>query len=351
MSDSDVWNLKNLDGPPMVTFDYSLSEYESLFSNTEFHSMFEYHLNKLIDLIETKQNFFKNEKLLLEKLIYKNWNPLRKEKYMQQLRQLKKMLSNYEELKLAELSKSIKHMITSRQPTLKTLPSREVNEYLLVRLCTAFKLLEFTMRLIRDKLYVELMRSIQNAVYLANNYLFLSAVSRIYFVLKKYKQNVMFVYNSLREHIGLFKSTSNDWSPAKIDNLALKLSTQSIKKEKKNLDETELNLAKFERLNLEEDLGVTIERNTLDLNCDLEKKKFLIKNIQKIFKTSQSVKKFEQKFKKFLKTKSIELNFDYLFLKEVLEKKLISKKDFTVKKLKKKLILKTIYKSISKYFK
>jgi hypothetical protein len=61
--------------------------------------------------------------------------------------------------------------------------------------------------------------------------------------------------------------------------------------------------------------------------------------------------KFEQKFKKFLKTKSIELNFDYLFLKEVLDKKLISKKDCRVKKLKKKLILKTIYKSISKYFK
>ena len=356
MSDSDVWNLKNLEGPPMVTFDYSLSEYDSLFSKTEFHSMFEHHLNKLIDLMETKQNLLYNDKVILEKLIYKNWNPLRKEKYMQQMRQLKKMLNSYEQLNLVDLSNSIKQMITSRQPTLRTLPSKEVNEYLLVRLCTAFKLLESAIHLIRDKLYFELMKSIQNAIYLANNYLFLSAVSRIYFVLKKYKQNVMFVYNSLREYIELFKSTSNDWSPAKIGDLSLKLSTQSFEREKTDKDEKEINLAKFEKLNLE-DYGVKIERDALDLDHALaeddlvEKKKALIRNIQKIFKSSESIKKFDQKFKNFLKSKSNELDNDNLFLKEVLDKKLIIKKDFKIKKLKKKLIIKIIYKSISKFLK
>ena len=98
MSNSIIWNFKQLDGPPFVTFDYSSIEYENRFSNTDYHLFFEQHLNKLLDLVETKSSneMFKNEKIILEKLIYKNWNPLRKEKSMQLMKMLKRLLVKFE---------------------------------------------------------------------------------------------------------------------------------------------------------------------------------------------------------------------------------------------------------------
>lgn len=358
---SNIWNLKQLDGPPLVTFDYSLIEYENTFSKTNYHLFFEQHLNKLIDLVETKSDLFTNEKIILEKLIYKNWNPLRKEKSMQLMRQLKRLLNKFEQIKLIDLIRSIKDLTISRQTNNKSLPSKEFNEYFLVRVYSTFKLLEYTIEMIRSQLFIDLMKLIKNAIYLPNNILFVSTVARIYFILKKYKQNITFIYNCLRENIHLFKSTQIEWSnDFKIDQMPIKICCFSNEKNLNNSN-NELNLVEFEALKINEevlqDIGVKIERNEKNDLLFIKWKKVLLTNIQKMIRitfkkagSTTSLVKFNKKLSKFLNSKLNKFKDDYtLFLNDLLNKKLINKKDFKIKSIKKKLILKAIYKSISKF--
>ena len=58
---NNLWNLKVLVSPPLVTFDYNLKDYENLFSKTDYCLLFEQHLNKLINLIDTKNILLTNE--------------------------------------------------------------------------------------------------------------------------------------------------------------------------------------------------------------------------------------------------------------------------------------------------
>ena len=354
---NNLWNLKVLDSPPLVTFDYNLKDYDNLFSKTDYCLLFEQHLNKLINLIDTKKILLTNEKTILEKLIYKNWNPLRKEKSMQLMRQLKKQLNKFEQINLSDLVKSVRDLSNSRQQTIKSLPSREVYEYLLIRLYSAFKLLDYTLEMIKNKLFIHLMKLIHNAIYLANNMLFVSAISRIYFILKKYKQNITFVYNCLREHIHLFKSTSIQWSNQfKIDQLPLNISisneTKRTNEPTTSSNDSNIELT-FRQLINTEDFGVPIERepeivlNNSENELFVKWKKILIKNIELI--ESDDLVIFNKNLRKFLvkKLKKFEQNYS-LFLKDILNKKLLNKNDFKIKKAKNKIFLKMIYKTISK---
>ncbi len=188
---SDAWNLKCLDGPPVVTFDYSSEEYEARFRFNNFHVLFEQHLQKLISLMETSSSIFLTEKSLLEKLIYKNWNALRKEKSMQSMQRLKRMLATFENLKFIELLKQLDGLTARSRQTqfssskFRSLPSREVFEHFLARVYGAYRMFKFMLSLIREKIFFFLVKSIQMAVFMPNNLIFLGTVSRIYCLLKK----------------------------------------------------------------------------------------------------------------------------------------------------------------------
>ena len=340
---SDLWNQISLETPPLVTFDYSLNEYNHLFSCTDYHLLFEQNLNKLIHLF--KNSPLDDEQNLFEKLIFKNWNPLRKEISMQLMRQLKRLLTKWKQIKLNDLAGSIKEMSISKQESIKKLPSKEVFEYFLVRLQSAFNLADYIESLIKNKLFIHLMKLIHNAIYLANNILFVSTVSRLYFILKKFKNITLYVYNSLRSYIHLFKSTSIQWSSNfTIDKLPPKLAFE--KKIEQNL-QIEKKIFSFVDLNQEEDIGVRIERVEVTQSNESEFskwKKLLLKSINK----SIELKNFKKEFRKFLYKKYKISNADYIqFLNELLNKKSICITDLNGKK--KKKFLKIIYKTITKF--
>ena len=210
-ADTDVWNTKDLSSPPVVTFDYTNVEYMNLFSNTNYHIHFNNQLQQLISLIETSRSTFISEKTIFDKLIYKNWNALRKEKAMQSMRRLKRILNSFEDMKISYLLISLneltcnpmkQYLETSRK---KSLPSKEMFEHFIVRLYSVYQLFEFAKRLIRDKIYFYLVKSIQMAVFLPNNLLFLGTVSRIYCILKKVYFLIVFNLCCLTNNYKLFK--------------------------------------------------------------------------------------------------------------------------------------------------
>ena len=349
-----IWNLKCLNGPPLVTFEYSLAEYEFLFATTNYHIMFEQHSNRLMCLLSTSRSTFETEKSLLEKVIYKNWNALRKEKAMQSMRRLKKVLTSFEAIKLTNLISSMKDLTCT---TGRSLPSREYLEYFLVRLYAAFKLSEFALTLITQQIFFNLVKSIQMAVFLPNNILFLSIVARIFCLVKKYKESIVFVYNSLRESVGLFKSTSIKWHQEfHVDQLPLNISNsdnstndQNISELANKLSETNNNNNKIEEriteiqnLNLQ-DMGVRIER-TIEkeptaeqpsaTNNELVWKKDLIKCAKKLMKSLDtcdcaSLIKFRKQFKKCLNKKILLHGETYSgFVKKFVGTKKLVKKNF-----------------------
>ena len=215
INDSVIWNQKNLDSPPLVTFDYPLSEYNKLFKDTNFNLIFFDHVEKTINLFNKSKILFLNEKSLLEKIIYKNWNPLRKENSLKLMKQLKRIINSFIDLKLDSLLVNIKETSQTRDQTflknitnnklIKTLPSREIFEYFLVRLVSSHQLLEYGMNLIKSNILIHIMKSIKNAIYLPNNILFMSNLSRLYCFLKKYNQMIILIYNNLRDYINFIK--------------------------------------------------------------------------------------------------------------------------------------------------
>lgn len=215
-SDDDFWNYKIIDSPPVVTFYYTPDECKARFSANDFHVLFENHLNNLLKLVDSNQTFFQTEITLLKKLVYKSWNSLRKERAMQSMQKLKRLLNSYEEIKFEELIKKMKDLVTPDQMQIsfnkRSLPSREVFEHFTVRIYGVFRLLEYAQSLIRENIFFYLVKSIQIAVFMPNNLLFLGTVSRIYCIIKKYNESIVFVYNCLRQYLHLFKSTNIKWS-------------------------------------------------------------------------------------------------------------------------------------------
>lgn len=193
-TNTDPWNHKFIDGPPIVTFDYSPTEYDVRFAKTSCLVILQQHLQKLLGLIEINRPLFVTERTLLEKLIYKNWNSLRKEKAMQSLRRLRMVLNSFEQMNFISVLKTMGDLLASAEKPLysidpeaskKSLPSREVFEHFTVRLYGVFRLLEFAQQLIRDHIFFNIVKSIQMAVFLPNNLLFLGTISRLYSMIKK----------------------------------------------------------------------------------------------------------------------------------------------------------------------
>ena len=292
---SDLWNLKRLEPPPFVTFEYTNNELETRFANKN-HFIFNDYLNKLYNLLESSEVFMSNEKHVLEKLIYKNWNPLRKEKSLQFMRKLKTILGSFEDMKLSSLARDFKDLKKPRTQAgkeLRSVPSKELHEYFLVRLLAAFNLLNHAVNLIRDKIFVYLSALIQSGIYLPNNLLFLSVVARIFCLFKKYAQLIVLTYNNLREYVGLFKSTNIIWSSMfELDKLPLKININLENNESKvvNLEKKLDQLVLLDNVLQEEkneelyfeDIGEKIDRNHLQKTESSSQNQFSIDKEQKL---------------------------------------------------------------------
>jgi hypothetical protein len=137
------------------------------------------------------------------------------------MRKLKRALNVFLDIKLEDLLETISQTcktikldqaFNKKYENTKSLPSKELLEFLLVRLLSSYKLLDYGINLIKTNILYYIIKLIKNAIYLTNNILFMSIIARVYCLFKKYKQQISYVYNSLREYIDLFKSTSIKWS-------------------------------------------------------------------------------------------------------------------------------------------
>lgn len=335
MTDLNLWNKKSIDSPPFITLEYTKQEYEKLFKNTTFNVLFTNQLELLNRLFSTSKNQFLEEKSILDKLIYKNWNALRKEKSLQNMRKLKRILNSFVDLKLDSLIETISMLSNKSVPnqTNVCIPSRGVYEYLLVRLFASFNLLQYSVDLIRSKIFFYLIKQIKNAVFLSNNIVYMSTIARLYCFIRKYKQQICFLYNSLREYIELFKSSQVKWSeefsldqfpeklvdkPSEIEfdlnKLVVEndLITRPIEMMEKNQIETSFPL--------EMDLGEKIEREEVILEDFNEKyRKEFLENVKIILlNSSDSIdlklikKKLSTYFKRTLK-KRIRIIHSFVF--------------------------------------
>lgn len=213
--DINVWNLKNLVSPPFKIIHYSKSQYECVFGSTNFHLMFADRARELIRLYEKSRDPLQQEKSILESLIYKNWNTLRNERSMQTMKKIKRLLVKLNEMSIDKLTDTIVRLLSNNKKTSQTngklgLPSREVMQYFLLRLFATYRLLSFGTRLVRFKLEPDLLRQMSNNVFLANNLLYTSAVSRIFCILECYQRSIVLLYNCLREYVDLFESSNSE---------------------------------------------------------------------------------------------------------------------------------------------
>lgn len=306
LTEKMIWNLKSLDQPPLVAFDYSMDEYHALFKNSDYDLLFNQQLFKLIKLLSKSQSLYQNEKFYLEKIIFKNWNALRKETSLQLMRKLKGLLKSFDDLKLELSLASISDILNRNNKNTKFLPSREYFEFLLVRMLSAFKLLEYGQSLIKSKILFYIIKNIKNAIFLSNNLLFFSIVSRIYCLFKCYQQQIILVYNNLRENIGLFKATSIKWSEDfKVEELPIHLNINIIQKsvflETKKLSETEIQFEN-EVNKMELDIGEAIDRDEKPINAKIDYAKPFFKKIKLFLKGKNfNLKVFKLNFSKYVK--------------------------------------------------
>lgn len=346
-NDLNLWNLKIIDPPPFVTLNYTQNEFNDLFKSTNFRFLFKSSLEKLQLLLETGQHFFLSEKQILEKLIFKNWNSLRKEKSLQYMKKLKRLLNDYVNLKFNYLIETINILSRSldkseiHRPRI-SLPSREVFEYLLTRLYTVLNIFDHIIFLIRNKICFYIIKNIKNGIFLSNNLLYLSNIARIYSIIKKYQINSKFLYNSLRENISFIKPTSIKWNESFIiEDLPF-----FINEQRTNLDEIlEKNTTNFENITSVnfissfQDIGEVIERDPIEQklkpkckkkkkNSSSNKRNILFKKIRLFVTTFDQIDEIKLKFKRFIKSKLKKLGSNYSsFLKDCLnDKKIFIKK-------------------------
>lgn len=337
-NDLNLWNNKQIDPPPFVTLSYTNTEFNDLFKTNTFSVLFKNYLEKLKNLFESGDYFFLSEKQMLEKLIFKNWNSLRKEKSLQYMKKLKHFLNDFVNFKFNNLVETINIMTgsldrTNEKKSKISLPSREVFEYFLIRLYAILTLFNHIMFTIRNKICFFIIKYIKNGIFLSNNILYLCNVSRIYCIIKKYQINSKFLYNNLREHIHLFKSTSLKWN----ESFSLDMLPINVKDTKLNLDDHNLeqSLENFEKnINFStknEDIGELIDRDSIEKiskpkdkkkKLNSSKRKILFKKIQLLISSTDQIDKIKSKFKRFIKGKIKKNSLNYSsFLRDCLADK------------------------------
>lgn len=322
MNDIDVCNIKDLSEPPFVTFDFFETSSSSFSSN---FSRLSESLRDLLRFYDKHKDAYNTEKYLLDKIVYKNWNSLRKEKALENLRKLKRILSTLDKLNLLVVVEKLNDTIASNSQTFFNnkikLPSKEYCEFVLVRLLSTYKLVDYSLNLIKSSLFFQLTRSIGSAFFLSNHILFLSLIARIYYLFKEKAFHLKNTYNNLRESISKFESTKQKWCHLfQLEKLPIKLTiiddAQNITIEKQL---KEMNLCKIDQsnthsdLSVEEFIGERVEREIMNESNGQKqnksentkkKKQFskqFVKNVKKYFKKCFNQGKLKLKQKRFRK--------------------------------------------------
>jgi len=325
MNDIDVCNIKDLNEPPFVTFDFFESSFSSFNSN---FSRLSESVRDLLRFYDKHKHVYNTEKYLLDKIVYKNWNTLRKEKAIEHLRKLKRIMSSMDKLNLFVVVEKFNDTIASNSQThLKNkikLPSKEYCEFVLVRLLSTYKLVDYSLNLIKNNLFFHMTKSIGSAFFLSNHILFLSLIARIYYLFKEKAFHLINTYNSLRESIDKFESTKQIWCNLfQLEMLPIKLTfdekakSSAIENQFKemNLDKIDRSKVNFD-LNEEEFIGEKVEREIINNELNEQKqtnitqdskknKKFtkeIVKNVKKYFKKCFNYNKSKLKQKRFRKT-------------------------------------------------
>jgi hypothetical protein len=302
----DIWNRKDVESPPFVTLDYSNDDYKHLISSIDY-ILFNDSLNQFVKILEQSESLYNTEKTLLVKLIYKNWNCFRRDRSMQFIKRLKTLMTSFENLKIVDLLKRIKDLSISSETNStinhkllkhKSLPSRELYQFLLVRIYSSFRLFHYIIDLIKFSIYPLVAKSIANGIYLPNNVLFTATLARIYCFFKSFSVKSSIVYNNLRNCLNLFKATNIEWNSDfdldKLPNqLGLKVNTMTI--EVNSIDSMQFIDSKSE------DLGERIEREDVPSKSP----SLFFKKLQKSLKES-SFQSF-QLFLKCLRKKVVKL--------------------------------------------
>ena len=327
IDDLQIWNFKNLDQPPLVALKYTSIEYEHEFK----HTCITAHLSNLANILTSSQKMFTNEKYILDKIIYKNLNTLRKEKSIQHMRKLKRLLNNFLSLKLTNLLDTMQILNKSVGVNV-CAPSREMFEFLLTRLFSSYQLLLLSMNVIRQDIFTSVIKSTSNAAFLANNILFLSTISRMYVIVKRYLQQVGQFFSNLRLHLHRFKSTNVKWSSGfNLDQFPTCLgdgheSTENQKKLIADLKSMELNDSFPLNFMNEQDVGECLDRSAFEeIREDIRKEKpgklekLLFKKIMYFAKAYES-KMLKKKLRVFLRKKAKKKKY-LKFLKKLIAKK------------------------------
>lgn len=264
-TDLSIWNSLSIASPSFRTLEYSRLEYERLFGSTNYHLMFADQVSTLLSVFEKSRVALENEKHVLDRLIYKNWNALRKETSMQKMKKLKRSLQKLSALSIDKLTETIQKLTSvNKTSQARLLPSQEVFQYYAIRLYSTYRISEYVMRLVRDRLESDLIRQMRNNIFLANNLLYISTVSRIYCIIRSRQRAVAHIYNCLREYLDLFKSSGDEYTLTTSDLEQLPryiMTTAREQSDSKSVHKSILTLAIQSDDQEMEDLGEPIERS------------------------------------------------------------------------------------------
>lgn len=335
----NLWNLKSIDSPPYVRLEYSYANERETIKKL---NLLQNQIKNLIDTFKNDEKAFKLEMNLLDKIIYKNWNALRKEKTLNLMKKLQKLIGNFDSLNLTKLLSNFDYENVNQKFYY---PTKEIYEYTLLRLYSALSLLNYSTNLCIN-LYKFIGSSLRRSVFTPNNIIFLSITSRIYVLLNRFKNEISNSYELIRENITIPKSTNLKWNEGfNIDDLP------STKKSTMN-EINESIISAFPASTLQEiiynenDFGTKIERDEIKdeieevQNQDKVSKtekwiKILIKKFDQVLISNENKKKNANQLKKiriFFKKKLAKLGKPYAeFLcinKELLKEKFKKRKKF-----------------------
>lgn len=217
------------------------------------------HLKTLFNKLDYYKKPFNIEIDLLNKFIVKNQNALRKEISVNLLKKLKKLLSSY---KLANLEGVLGNLNDNSgvKNAVQYYLSAEYYEYLLVKLYSTIHLLDVSLSLCKT-INKYIFERICNAIYMPNNIIFKSLVSRIYTIIKCITVHIISGYNCLRKNLSNIKKTNLVWSTwFNVDDYPLNIELKSY-----DLDNSAQIITQEDN---ETDLGIAIER--IDDNLEIE---------------------------------------------------------------------------------
>jgi hypothetical protein len=357
LSDQVIWNTKKIEQPMFKTVAYTKIEYQNVFNIKSI--LINICKDLKIVLTNHKQSLL-FEQNIMSKMIYKNFNTLRKDKAFQSVKKLQRLLKSFQELEIEMVIKSIMPINENeRIDGLFYLPPREFFEFILTKLFSALKILKFIKLFIKSLIFFNLINSTKNSIFLSNNILFLSTISRIYFVKNEYLKHLHNVYIFIKDKIFVFKSTNYNWSEKFDLNLFQVRSTTKTVKNYQNRDIKKLDMK------IDNDFGENVNRESINLleSFELQNSKkthesllfkkmklweFFVKKLRFLVETyfnRQNISKkekneFKKKVKFFLKRKIKNQGFEFSnFLKDLAQypKKLRNNIKFSIFQEKKNL--------------